>query len=72
MAKHGEMFVLSRIGHLRRRPGKTTVAANTGYHRGEAGVSHRPNFSLPTMVYGSYSNGGGSEHVGCAGMAVEF
>ena len=57
-------------------PGKTTVAVNTGYYRGEAGVgigvSHRLNFSVPTVVYGSYSNGGGNEHVGRAGMAVEF
>ena len=56
--------------------GKTTVAVNTGYYRGEAGVgiglSQRLNFSLPTLVYGSYSNGGGNEHVGRAGMAVEF
>ena len=57
-------------------PRKTTVAVNTGYYRGEAGVgiglSHRLNFSLPTMVYGSYSNGGGNQHVGRAGMVVEF
>jgi trimeric autotransporter adhesin len=56
--------------------GKTTVAVNTGYYHGEAGVgigiSHRLNLSHPTVVYGSYSNGGGSEHVGRAGMAVEF
>lgn len=57
-------------------PGKTTVAVNTGFYHGETGVgigiSHRLDFSLPTVVYGSYSNGGGSEHVGRAGMAVEF
>ncbi len=57
-------------------PGKTTVAFNTGYYRGEAGVgvgvSHRLNFDTPTVVYGSYSNGGGNEHIGRAGMAVEF
>jgi trimeric autotransporter adhesin len=57
-------------------PGKTTLAVNTGYYRGETGVgigvSHRLNFALPTVVYGSYSNGGGSEHIGRAGMAVEF
>ena len=56
--------------------GKTTVAVNTGFYRGEAGVgigiSHRLNLSYPTVIYGSYSNGGGSEHVGRAGMAVEF
>ena len=56
--------------------GKTTVAFNTGYYRGEAGVgigvSHRLDLPLPTVVYGSYSNGGGSEHIGRAGMAVEF
>jgi autotransporter adhesin len=56
--------------------GKTTVAVSTGFYRGEKGVSlgisHRLNFALPTVVYGSYSNGGGSEHVGRAGLAVEF
>ena len=56
--------------------GKTTVAVNTGYYRGETGVgigiSHRLNFAMPTVVYGSYSNGGGAEHIGRAGMAVEF
>ncbi|MCP3368240.1 YadA-like family protein [Bradyrhizobium cajani] len=57
-------------------PGKTTVAVNTGYYRGQSGVgigiSHRLNWGLPTVVFGGYSNGGGSEHVGRAGMAVEF
>jgi len=56
--------------------GKTTVAFNTGYYRGESGVgigvSHRLNFAIPTVVYGSYANGGGNEHIGRAGMAVEF
>ena len=56
--------------------GKTTVAISTGFYRGESGVglgvSHRLNLSYPTVVYGSYSNGGGSEHIGRAGMAVEF
>ena len=56
--------------------GKTSVAVNTGYYRGETGVgigiSHRLNVAMPTVVYGSYSNGGGNEHIGRAGMAVEF
>jgi hypothetical protein len=56
--------------------GKTTIAVNSGFYRGETGIgigiSHRLNFSLPTVIYGSYSNGGGSEHIGRAGMAVEF
>jgi hypothetical protein len=56
--------------------GKTTVALNSGYYRGETGVgigtSHRLNLSLPTVVYGSYSNGGGNEHIGRAGLAMEF
>jgi len=30
------------------------------------------NFAMPTVVYGSYSNGGGNEHIGRAGMADEF
>lgn len=48
--------------------GKTTVAVNTGFYRGEAGVgigiSHRLNFGYPTVIHGSFANGGGSEHVG--------
>jgi autotransporter adhesin len=56
--------------------GKTTVAVNTGFYRGETGfgvgISHRLNLGHPTVVYGSYSNGGGAEHMGRAGMAVEF
>jgi autotransporter adhesin len=56
--------------------GKTTVAVNTGFYRGETGIgvgfSHRLNFGHPTVIYGSYSNGGGAEHMGRAGMAVEF
>jgi len=28
--------------------------------------------ALPTAVFGCYSNGGGAEHVGRVGMAVEF
>jgi autotransporter adhesin len=57
-------------------PGKTMVAVNTGFYRGEAGVgigfSHRLNFNAPTVIFGSYSNGGGAESVGRAGVAVEF
>ena len=49
---------------------------NTGFYRGETGfgvgVSHRLNFGHPTVIYGSSSNGGGAEHMGRAGMAVEF
>ena len=44
--------------------------------RGETGVgvgvSHRLDLSVPTVVYGSYSNGGGAEHIGRMGMAMEF
>ncbi|WP_409998574.1 YadA family autotransporter adhesin [Bradyrhizobium sp. SZCCHNR1002] len=57
-------------------PGKTSVAVGTGYYRGETGVSvgvsHRLNLGIPTLIYGSYSNGGGNEHVGRGGVAVEF
>ncbi len=57
-------------------PGKTIVAVNAGFFRGETGVgvgfSHRLNFGLPTVIYGSYSNGGGGEHIGRAGLAMEF
>lgn len=55
---------------------RTTLAVNPGYYRGETGfgvgLAHRLNFGLPTVVYGSCSNGGGAEHMGRAGMAVEF
>lgn len=57
-------------------PGKTTVALNTGFYHGETGIgigiSHRLNFSHPTVIYGSYSNGGGDESIGRVGAAVEF
>ena len=56
--------------------GKTTVSVNSGFYRGEAGVgigvSHRLRLPVPTVVYGSYSNGGGVEHIGRAGVAMEF
>ncbi|MDP2297968.1 MAG: YadA-like family protein, partial [Pseudolabrys sp.] len=56
--------------------GKTTVALSTAFYRGEAalsvGVAHRLNTSTPTVVFGSYANGGGSEQVGRVGIAAEF
>lgn len=56
--------------------GRTTVAVNAGYYRGQSGVgigiSHRLDWTTPTVLFGGYSNGGGSEHIGRAGMAVEF
>jgi len=58
------------------QPGKTTVSLSTGFYRGEGalsvGAAHRLNLSMPTVLYGSYANGGGSEHVGRVGVAVEF
>src|SRR5262249_5816111 len=55
-------------------PGKTTVSLNAGFFGGETGVgfgvSHRLNWSLPTMITGSYANAGGNGHVGRVGMAV--
>jgi autotransporter adhesin len=57
-------------------PGRTTVAVNAGYYHGEAGfgvgISHRFNATVPLVLSGSYANGGGNEHVGRVGMALEF
>jgi trimeric autotransporter adhesin len=57
-------------------PGKTTMSLNTGFFDGETGVgfgvAHRLNWSLPTMVYGSYANAGGNGHTGRVGIGVEF
>jgi hypothetical protein len=57
-------------------PGRTTVSVNSGFYRGQAGLgigaAHRFNTAVPLVVYGSYANGGGSEHVGRAGAALEF
>ncbi len=56
--------------------GRTTVALSTGFYRGEAALSvsvaRRLNVAAPTVVFGSYANGGGSEHVGRVGVATEF
>jgi len=56
--------------------GRTTVSLSTGFYRGEGalsvGVAHRLDLSMPTVVYGSYSNAGGVEHVGRVGVATEF
>ena len=57
-------------------PGRTTVSAKVAGYRGQAGagfiVAHRLDTALPAVIFGSYSNGGGNEHVGRAGVAVEF
>ena len=58
------------------QPGKTTVSLGSGYYRGEGALSvsaaYRLNFATPVVLYGSYANGGGEEHVARAGIAVEF
>jgi hypothetical protein len=36
------------------------------------GFAHRLNWSTPLVIHGSYSNGGGTEHVGRGGTAAEF
>ena len=57
-------------------PGRTTVSLNSGFYQGEGGVgiavAHRLNFAWPVIIHGGYANGGGSEHVGRAGLAFEF
>ncbi|MBX3537579.1 MAG: hypothetical protein KF735_08080, partial [Chelatococcus sp.] len=57
-------------------PGKTTVSASTGFYRSEFGfgvsVAHRLDTAMPVMIHAGYANGGGKEHVGRVGVAVEF
>jgi autotransporter adhesin len=57
-------------------PGKTTVSASTGFYHGEFGfgvsVAHRLDTTVPVMIQAGYANGGGKEHVGRVGVAVEF
>jgi len=63
-------------GFMPSAPGKTTMSVNAGFFQGETGlgvgVAHRLNWSMPTMIYGSYANSGGTGHTGRVGMAVEF
>lgn len=58
------------------KAGKTTVSVAGAVYRGEAalsiGAAHRLDLSLPTVVFGSYANAGGNDHVSRVGMAVEF
>jgi autotransporter adhesin len=57
-------------------PGKTTVSASTGFYHGEFGfgvsVAHRLDTTVPIMIQAGYANGGGKEHVGRVGVAMEF
>jgi autotransporter adhesin len=57
-------------------PGKTTISASAGFFHNQTGVgvtiAHRLNWVTPVVLFGSYGNGGGTEHVGRAGLAVEF
>lgn len=56
--------------------GKTTVSLSTGFYRGEmalsVGMAHRLDVSAPTVLFGSYANSGGVEHVARVGVATEF
>jgi hypothetical protein len=57
-------------------PGRTTVSAKVAGYRGQAGagfmVAHRLDTALPTVIFGSYSNGGGREHIIAGGAGIEF
>jgi autotransporter adhesin len=57
-------------------PGKFTMSVNGGVFQDAygvgLGVAYRLRTQMPAVVYGSYSNAGGNEHVGRAGLAVEF
>jgi autotransporter adhesin len=56
--------------------GRTTVNVATSYYRQQMGfgvtVAHRLDVALPVVVQGSYSNGGGTEHVGRVAAGFEF
>ena len=62
--------------HLGPAGPETTVSLNSGFYHGEYGagiaIAHRLDTALPMIVHGSYANGGGNQHVGRAGVAVEF
>ena len=47
---------------------------NGSISQGAAGVgfAHRLNLPSPTVIYGSYANGGGEEHIDRFGVATEF
>ena len=55
---------------------KTTITVKGAGYRGEAGagftIAHRLDTNMPVLVFGSYSNGGGSEHVVSGGAGFEF
>jgi autotransporter adhesin len=58
-------------------PGKTTMAMNASTYEGQAGfgiaLTHRLAWTdIPVYVSGAYGNGGGTQHVGRVGMAVEW
>jgi autotransporter adhesin len=57
-------------------PGRTTVSAKVAGYRGQAGagvmVAHRLDLNLPAVIFGSYSNGGGREHIVSGGAGIEF
>lgn len=57
-------------------PGRTTFSLNSGFYHGQTGVgfglAHRLHWSTPLIIHGSYSNGGGREHIGRVGFAAEF
>ena len=57
-------------------PGRTTLSANVSTFKGEyaigVGFAHRLDTRLPVIIHGGYANGGGAEHVGRAGIMVEF
>src|SRR3984893_18114698 len=57
-------------------PGRTTFALNGSYFQREGGVgvavAHRFASEIPLYFSAAYGNGGGTQHVGRVGMAVEW
>ncbi|MGA9600464.1 MAG: adhesin, partial [Methylocystis sp.] len=57
-------------------PGLSTLNFASSFYRGQAGFgvtgAHRLDTALPLVLQGSYSNGGGREHVGRIAAGFEF
>jgi autotransporter adhesin len=57
-------------------PGRTTIQVAGAFFHDEGAVgitaAHRLNFATPVVIFGSYANGGGSEHLGKVGAGFEF
>jgi hypothetical protein len=76
-ARRGIAAAIAASGYMTpSAPGRTTLQVSSGFFGGETAVAltaaHRLNLSVPVVLFGSYANGGGSEHVGKVGAGFEF